>query len=85
MPNPIYYNGISERPRQHGKTSQKSAKFFSRADIVGNFTIFNISGNNYRLITFIDYEYQLIFIRRLLTHAEYNKENWKNDSWFKNS
>jgi mRNA interferase HigB len=58
---------------------------FLFADIVGNFTIFNISGNNYRLITFIDYEYQLIFIRCVLTHAEYNKENWKNDSWFKNS
>jgi mRNA interferase HigB len=58
---------------------------FLSADIVGNFTIFNISGNNYRLITFIDYEYQLIFIRCVLTHAEYNKENWKNDSWFKNS
>jgi len=58
---------------------------FISADIVENLTIFNISGNNYRLITFIDYEYQLIFIRCVLTHAEYNKENWKNDSWFKNS
>ena len=29
---------------------------FSSADIVGNFTVFNIRGNNYRLITFIDYE-----------------------------
>lgn len=58
---------------------------FSSADLVGNFTVFNIGGNNFRLITYIDYSYQLIFIRAVLTHAEYDKENWKNDDWFENS
>ncbi len=58
---------------------------FPSADQVGNFTVFNISGNNYRLITYIDYEYQTVFIRAVLTHAEYDKENWKNDDWFENS
>ncbi|HAZ46651.1 MAG TPA: hypothetical protein DDW76_13865 [Cyanobacteria bacterium UBA11369] len=58
---------------------------FPSADLVGNFTVFNISGNNYRLITYIDYEYQIIFIRAVLTHAEYDKENWKNDDWFENT
>ena len=60
-------------------------QIFPSADLVGNFTVFNISGNNYRLITFIDYQYQMVFIRAVLTHAEYNKENWKNDDWFTNS
>jgi mRNA interferase HigB len=58
---------------------------FPSADQVGNFTVFNISGNNYRLITYIDYEYQTVFIRAVLTHTEYDKENWKNDDWFENS
>lgn len=58
---------------------------FPSADHVGNFTVFNISGNNYRLITYIDYEYQTVFIRAVLTHAEYDKENWKNDDWFENA
>jgi mRNA interferase HigB len=58
---------------------------FPSADQVGNFTVFNISGNNYRLITYIDYDYQIVFIRAVLTHAEYDKENWKNDDWFENS
>jgi len=53
---------------------------FSSADLVGNFTVFNIGGNNYRLITYI-----IIFIRAVLTHSEYDKENWKNDDWFHNS
>ncbi len=58
---------------------------FSSADIVGNFVVFNIGGNNYRLIAYIDYEAQMLFIRAILTHAEYNKENWKNDDWYQKS
>jgi mRNA interferase HigB len=56
---------------------------FPSADQVGNFTVFNIAGNRYRLITRIDYKYQKIFIRDVLTHAEYDKEGWKKDKWFK--
>jgi mRNA interferase HigB len=55
---------------------------FPSADIVSNFTVFNVSGNNYRLITYIDYEAQIIFIRAVLTHADYDKEKWKNDDWY---
>ena len=58
---------------------------FSSADIVGNLTVFNISGNKYRLITFFDYSSQIVFIRHVLTHADYDKEKWKNDDWFTNS
>ena len=59
-------------------------QLFPSADLVGNFTVFNISGNNYRLITYIDYQAQIIFIRDVLIHADYDKENWKNDDWFNN-
>lgn len=57
-------------------------KIFPSADQVGNFTVFNIGGNKYRLITFIDYTYQKVFIRAVLTHAEYDKDDWKKDSWY---
>jgi mRNA interferase HigB len=40
------------------------------------YTVFNI-GNRFRLITKIEYEYQKIFIKHVLTHAEYDKEKWK--------
>ncbi|MEA5619976.1 type II toxin-antitoxin system HigB family toxin [Cronbergia sp. UHCC 0137] len=59
-------------------------QLFPSADLVANFTVFNISGNNYRLITYIDYQAQIIFIRDVLIHADYDKENWKNDDWFNN-
>lgn len=40
-------------------------------------TIFRISGNNVRLIAFIQYEEQRVFIRDVLTHAEYDKGKWR--------
>ena len=40
-------------------------------------TIFNIKGNRYRLVTGIDYRLGLINILRVLTHAEYSKDRWK--------
>jgi mRNA interferase HigB len=55
---------------------------FPKAEAVGNFTVFNIKGNNYRLIVSIDYEQQLIYIKYIITHAEYDKEQWKNDFYF---
>ena len=36
---------------------------FSKAEAVGNFTVFNIKGNKYRLIVSIDYEKQVIYIK----------------------
>ncbi len=41
-------------------------------------TIFNINGNNIRLIAAIHYNSQMVFIRYILTHAEYDKGKWKN-------
>lgn len=56
---------------------------FSSADNVRNLIVFNIGGNKYRLIALVDYKYQKVFIRAVLTHADYDHEDWKNDSWFK--
>jgi mRNA interferase HigB len=47
------------------------------ADQVGNLTVFNIGGNKYRLIVAIHYNRHKVFIRNVLTHAEYNRNNWK--------
>lgn len=55
---------------------------YPQAEAVGNFTFFNIKGNKYRLIASINYEKQVIYIKYVLTHAEYDKDNWKNDPYF---
>jgi mRNA interferase HigB len=50
---------------------------FSSADSVGKWTVFNIKGNQYRLIAEINYLFGRIYIRRVLTHAEYDRGGWK--------
>lgn len=51
---------------------------FKNASIVGDGrVVFNIKGNDYRLIAAIDYEFQVIFIRFIGTHQQYEKINAK--------
>ena len=50
---------------------------FPHADQVGKLTVFNIGGNNYRLVTYIVYTAKRIYIRHILTHSEYDKGNLK--------
>ena len=48
---------------------------FNSADYTNEMVIFNIGGNNWRLITSIDFEKQQVFVLEVMTHAEYN--GWK--------
>ena len=57
-------------------------EIYRDAEAVGNFTVFNIKGNNYRLIVGIDYENQTVYYKYFLTHSEYDKNKWKNDPYF---
>src|SRR5437764_7869613 len=41
-------------------------------------TVFNVCGNDFRLIIAIQYDRRKIFILNFLTHAEYSKNTWKN-------
>ena len=40
-------------------------------------TVFNVKGNTYRLLTRINYADRIVAALELLTHAEYNKDQWK--------
>jgi mRNA interferase HigB len=50
---------------------------FPSADKVGKLTVFNISGNKTRLIAAIHYNRKKVYIRSILLHSEYNKNQWK--------
>ncbi|MFI5460133.1 MAG: type II toxin-antitoxin system HigB family toxin [Isosphaerales bacterium] len=52
---------------------------FPKADRVGKLTVFNIAGNKYRLIAAIHHNRGKIYIRHVLTHAEYDRGTWKED------
>jgi len=43
--------------------------------LADNRVVFNIKGNRYRLIVKINYDYQMMWIRFIGTHAEYDKIN----------
>lgn len=40
-------------------------------------TVFNVCGNDFRLITAIHYDCRKVFVLNFLTHAEYSKDTWK--------
>ena len=50
---------------------------FGSADFVADLTVFNIGGNKYRLIAFVDYRRQIVYIKHILTHQQYDQGDWK--------
>ena len=52
---------------------QIKAEYPSASFLADNRIVFNIKGNHYRLIVRINYDYQMIWIRFIGTHAEYDK------------
>jgi len=50
---------------------------FGSADFVGDLTVFDIGGNKYRLIAFVDYRRQIVYIKSILTHQQYDLGDWK--------
>ena len=50
---------------------------FPSADQVDRFTVFNIGGNKFRLIAAIHYNRKKVYIRHVLTHAEYDRGSWR--------
>jgi mRNA interferase HigB len=57
--------------------SELRSSFSNSVDSVGNKTVFNIGGNKYRLIASIHFNRKKVYIRRILTHVEYDKGDWK--------
>ena len=49
------------------------------ADSVAYCTVFNIAGNKYRLVAKIKFDRGIVYIRRVMTHREYDIGKWKND------
>jgi len=61
----------------HWRSLEDVRHIYPHADLVGQYTVFNIKGNTYRLITVIRYAPAIIYIRKVMTHADYDKGNWK--------
>ena len=49
---------------------------FNTVDKVGELVVFDIGGNKYRLIAYIRFEKQIVYIKAVLTHRDYDKGVW---------
>ncbi len=50
---------------------------FGSADYVDGFTIFDVGGNRYRIASVVHYDKQRIYVRHVMTHAEYDRNYWR--------
>ena len=41
--------------------------------------VFNIGGNEFRLVCAVHFNTEMVFALRFMTHAEYSKDTWKKD------
>ena len=48
---------------------------FNATDKVGNYYVFDIGGNKYRIVATIHFDQQKLYVRYTFTHKEYDK--WK--------
>ena len=64
------------RSNDFGSFGELQATFGS-VDRVEGLTVFDIGGNKYRLIAAIHYNRRKVYVRHLLTHAEYDRGAWK--------
>jgi len=68
--------------QNHWTNIQQVRRVFPTADAVTvpsgrTVTVFNIGGNDFRLITAIHYNTPMVYVLRFLPHAEYDKQAWK--------
>src|SRR5262245_50383394 len=50
---------------------------FPSADLVGDLIVINIGGNKYRLIIRVYFRDQVVLVRHILTHKDYDKGSWR--------
>ena len=46
---------------------------FNSADRVGKYYVFDIAGNRYRLVAAVQFNRGKVFVREVMTHAEYDE------------
>ena len=66
------------------KNIQEVRASYPSADTVmvqsgSNVVVFNVCGNDFRLIVAIHYNRGIVYTLRFLTHAEYSKDKWKKE------
>ena len=75
---------LAEKPLQDWRKNIEKSHFdsfsdlkqmFNSVDKAGEYYVFDISGNRYRLIAAIHFNTQILYVREIMTHSSYNR--WK--------
>ncbi len=53
--------------------SEIKARYASASFLANDRVVFNIKGNEYRLVVAVRYDFSLVYVRFVGTHAEYDK------------
>ena len=69
---------FAEAKKANWKNPADITKQYRTASILkNNRVVFNIKGNDYRLVAAINYDFKIVYIRFIGTHKEYDKINAK--------
>lgn len=77
-------HAAADEPMQAWRKAIESRPFVSFADLktafnatdkVGNYYVFDVGGNKYRIVAAIHFDHQKLYIRHVFTHKEYDKWN----------
>ena len=52
---------------------------FGSADQVGNCVVFDVGNNRFRLIGRVNYRFGIVYVLKVMDHAEYDKRSWVDD------
>ena len=64
---------LDEAKKAEWRTPQDIKSSYGTASFVGNNrVVFNIKGNDYRLVTAVAYDFQALYIKFIGTHVEYD-------------
>src|SRR5205814_1546321 len=73
-----WFNTVNTREIDWRHVSDVRATY-RRADQVGDCVVFDIGGNKYRLITIIRYDINMVYVRKVMTHKEYDENKWQEE------
>jgi mRNA interferase HigB len=62
-----------EVEKEHWRSPADVKQKYRHASIVGDRVVFNIKGNRYRLVVRINYALEVVFVRFVGTHEEYDR------------
>ena len=74
---------FTEARKAHWKNAADVKRLYATASIVSSDrVVFNIKGNDYRLVVALDYEKGIVWIKWIGTHAEYDLIDVRTGSYF---